>query len=129
MPRDSQQLDEIQEAKERRLHHLELRQAREGNDTPPEVLIEIDDIRRQLAPVQAVTNTPVSDSTLDAMTAYGRLEATMRAVMTLTADVSELKSAFARNEENRVNRQHSVDMKMLALFFTMLFLAILVIVT
>lgn len=128
MARSSDRLNDIREAKEERLHHLELRAAREGTSTPPEVLTEIEDLRRELAPVQAVTMSPVSDSTLDALNAYGRLEATMRAVMSLTADVAELKKDVKDDRSERFARQHRVDLLFVAMFAALILLGTLVLV-
>jgi hypothetical protein len=125
MARNSDRLDAIREAKEERLHHLELRAAREGANTPAEVAIEIDDLRRELAPVQAVTLSPVSDNTLDALNAYGRLEATMRAVMSLTADVAELKTDNKTDRAQRIERQHRVDLLLVGLFCAVVALGVL----
>jgi len=128
MARNSGRLDAIREAKEERLHQLELRAAREGTAAPPEVVTEIEDLRRQLAPVQAVTLAPVSDSTLDALNAYGRLEATMRAVLSLTADVAELKKDVKDDKAERINRQHRVDLLFAVLFCLTLALGVLALV-
>jgi len=128
MARSSDRLDAIREASEERLYQLELQAARMGTSTPPEVAIEIEDIRRKLAPVQAVTQPPVSDNTLDALNAYGRLEATMRAVLSLTADVAELKSDARADRSERAARQHRVDLLFVAMFGALLVLGTLVLV-
>lgn len=49
--------DEITEARRRRLAELELRQARQGYQTPPEVQTEINDIRQLLAGIE---DTPMA---------------------------------------------------------------------
>jgi O-acetyl-ADP-ribose deacetylase (regulator of RNase III) len=45
---ESDHLGELQRAEKRRLHSLERQQAQRGNDTSPEVITEIEDIRRNL---------------------------------------------------------------------------------
>lgn len=62
-PQNKERLKELLELKERRLHELEKRQSIEGIYTPPQIIIEIEDIKREISTMRddlsistAVTN-------------------------------------------------------------------------
>lgn len=57
---DEQRRLEIRNERLHRLRLLELRQARQGNDTPPEVLIEIASTRRELGMAELLVQASVS---------------------------------------------------------------------
>lgn len=57
---DEQRRLEIRNERLHRLRLLELRQARQGNDTPPEVLIEIASTRRELGMAELLVQAGVS---------------------------------------------------------------------
>lgn len=59
---------------EARLEYLELKQAREGYDTPPEVLTEIDQIRTSVARLRDALNAPLPERTVQALSIDDRYQ-------------------------------------------------------
>lgn len=51
-------LSERRRAKEQRLQALELQSARQGNDTPPHILIEIEELRQDIALMDVIPVSP-----------------------------------------------------------------------
>ena len=86
---------ELRQAHEARLRFLRLRAAREGNDTPPEVLTEIEDIESRLdqlaETLQVVAQSPVSPDIADAIGPVGRHQLTMSHIMRLDAELGGCK--------------------------------------
>jgi hypothetical protein len=54
---DRQHLETLQQTHQRRLRVLEMQYARQGPRTPPEVLIEIEDVREEIAKINSRLNT------------------------------------------------------------------------
>jgi hypothetical protein len=57
---NTQRLNELLELKERRLHELEKRQSVGGIDTPPQVTIEIEDIRNEISIMRGALSTGIT---------------------------------------------------------------------
>lgn len=87
-------LAELRHEHERRLRHLELRAARAGGDTPPDVLNEIEDIRAKLAEIDqalgVVAAAPVSAEVADALGPAGRYQVLYSHIMRLDGDNGRL---------------------------------------
>lgn len=60
---------DILNAKQKRLEQLELRAARAGINTPPEVTVEIDDLRKEIAAAAPATIAESHDILYNFMTA------------------------------------------------------------
>jgi hypothetical protein len=69
---DLRQLQEIRNERLHRLRLLEKRQAIEGFHTPPEIIVEIDQTRKELGLVESVLSSPVSQETVDAIGSSGQ---------------------------------------------------------
>lgn len=77
--------DRLVEARRRRLDELEVRAARDGYTTPPEVATEIADLQRMLAGQDA---PPIAEA--------DRYQAVLRAVMLLSQQVAAVEVKVAR---------------------------------
>lgn len=66
--------EQLKREHEARLSYLELRQAREGFDTPAEVLTEIDQIRASIARLNDALNTPLPAATVQALSPDDRYQ-------------------------------------------------------
>jgi hypothetical protein len=77
----------MEDAQRRRLQALELQAAEQGNNTPPHILIEIEDIQNKLLG-RTVPIEPISDEQ--------RASATMRAVMLLSQQVAAVEVKVER---------------------------------
>lgn len=69
---DLQALHEIRNERLHRLRLLEKRQSIEGFRTPPEVIIEIDQTRKELGLVDTVLNNPIPQETVTAIGTSGQ---------------------------------------------------------
>lgn len=91
---------ELRSAHEARLRVLRLRAARAGNDAPPEVLTEIEDIERKLLhlaeTVQTVAQSPIAPDVADALGPIGRHQLTMSHIMRLDGDLIACKRELER---------------------------------
>lgn len=77
---------DLRQAKEQRLQALEMQQAQKGNDTPPHILTEIDQLRTD---IDLMDVTPVSPEIIEAVPGTtGQI--LLGAVMKLTRDVGGL---------------------------------------
>lgn len=123
---DTSHIDEVRARKQRRLEALELQEAALGLDVSPHIRTEIDDLRKELTSSEAVTNSPVSREMLDAFQSYGQLRALIATTMSLVADIQEIKGDVKADRLERVARQHRVDLLFVALFFSVGFLAVIV---
>lgn len=123
MRANERHLDAVREAKQQRLEALEIQQATYGIDTPPHVINEIDELRRELAGVHAITTSPLSDETLRAMSDYGQLRATLVTVMGLVADMRDLKDAVADISKDSIEWRHRAQLILLGLAFLIAFVA------
>lgn len=85
---------ELRSEHEARLRVLQLRAARMGDSTPPEVLTEIDKIRAKLRDLaetlHTVAQSPIAGDIADAIGPVGRYQLTMSHIMRLDGDLSDL---------------------------------------
>lgn len=90
---------ELRTAHEARLRVLQLRAARQGDSTPPEVLTEIDEIRAKLRALaetlEAAAQSPISSDIADAIGPVARYQLTMSHIMRLDGDISDLRKDLA----------------------------------
>jgi hypothetical protein len=77
----------VADVQRRRLEHLEMQAAQQGNDVEPHILIEIEDLREALIGRHYEVE-PISDEQ--------RANATIRAVMMLSQQVSAVEVKIAR---------------------------------
>jgi hypothetical protein len=76
MDDETQRLIQIRNAKLERLRLLEIQQARQGNDAPPHLVVEIEGLRRALGIVDAAVSSPLTPDVVDALGPSGRYMAT-----------------------------------------------------
>lgn len=92
---DRQGLDELRDAHRKRLRQLQIQAARMGDDTPPHVVIEIEQIEGKLAQLeaaaQAVAAAPVDPDIADALGPAGRFQLINVQFYRIDSDISDLK--------------------------------------
>lgn len=92
-------LDELIAAHQQRLVQLAIRAAKQGDDTPPDVLIEIDRIERELAQLKQAAAYPISEDLIEELGPTGRYQLWMSHVMRLDADIGHLRRDVERLHE------------------------------
>lgn len=92
-------LSDIITAHERRLHKLRLREAREGNDTPPQVLNEIEQIESELMQIKAAAAMRVSDTLVEELGPTGRYQLWMSHIMRLDTDIGRVSDRVEQLHE------------------------------
>lgn len=118
---DATDKDELRRTLERRIARRELQIAQRGIDAPNEAHEDLAQAKRDLAFLDAIEKSPVSQAVVDVIPAGERHKATQGAIMLLIqrtaelqADLTELKTLFAaeqeRDQEDRLKRQHETDM-------------------
>jgi hypothetical protein len=87
-------LAELRREHERRLQLLGKRAAREGDDTSPAVLTEIEDIQAKIAEIDhnlgVVAAAPVSSDVADALGPAGRYQVLYSHIMRLDGDIGRI---------------------------------------
>lgn len=87
-------LAELRREHERRLRYLELRAARDGDDTPAQVLTEIEDIQSKIAEIDqtlgVVAAAQVSPEVADGLGPIGRYQVTTAHITRLDGDIWRL---------------------------------------
>lgn len=86
---DTRRLEEIRDDRLRRLRTLERQQARQGFNTPAEVIVEIAQLSADLGMVEKAIRHPASAETAEAMGAGGRWLATDRKLDQVVQFLSE----------------------------------------
>lgn len=101
MPAAEQQtsLAEIIAAHEARRRKLQLRAAREGSDTPPHILNEIELIEAELQQIKAAAATPISDALVEQLGPVGRYQLWMAHIMRLDTDIGRVADEVKRLHE------------------------------
>lgn len=102
---DSQRLEEIRNSRLHRLRLLQRRQAIEGVNTPPEVVIEIAQTQRELGMVEDAITHPASAETAEAMGAGGRWLATDRKLDMVVKMLSERMDRLEEHASDRFDIQ------------------------
>lgn len=97
MVEDHSRLEDIRKQRLRRLRILEKRQAAEGFNTPPEITIEIEQIRRDLEMADTVISAPISQEVVEAAGPSGQYVALDKK---LDRVVDLLSERMDRMEEN-----------------------------
>jgi hypothetical protein len=88
---DRRSLDELIEAHSARLRVLARQAARQGNDTPPHIVTEIEAIEGELAQLKQAAATPVSDALVEELGPTGRYQLWMSHIMRLDMDIGRLR--------------------------------------
>jgi hypothetical protein len=102
---DSRRLEEIRNERLHRLRLLEKRQAIEGFRTPPEIIAEIEQTRRELGMVEDAMMHPASIETADAMGAGARWLATDRKLDLIVKMLSERMDRMEEHASERFDTQ------------------------
>jgi hypothetical protein len=89
--RDRTGLSEIIVAHTERLRLLQVQAARQGNDTPPHIIAEIEQIDAELAQIKAAAATPVSDALIEELGPTGRYQLWMAHIMRLDSDIGYVR--------------------------------------
>lgn len=112
---DSKRLEEIRNDRLHRLRLLERLQAIKGVDCPPEVIIEIEQARRELGIVEDAIAHPASAEVAEAIGAGGRWLANDRKldlVIDMFRDQGRAQSErMDRMEEHSIERYHASEKK------------------
>lgn len=88
---DRSNLNDLIEAHTERLRLLEVRAARQGQDTPADVLGEIERIERELAQLRQAAAYPVSDELIEELGPTGRYQLWMSHIMRLDGDIGHAR--------------------------------------
>lgn len=104
---DSRRLEEIRNERLHRLRLLEKRHAIEGFRTPPEVLAEIEQTRRELGMVEDAMTHPASAETAEAMGAGARWLATDRKLDLVVKMLSERMDRMEEHADERFRMQEA----------------------
>src|SRR5262245_25593139 len=84
-------LDELIEAHRQRLIRLQIQAARQGDETPAHILIEIERIEAELAQLrQAAAAATISDELVEELGPVGRYQLTQSHIMRLDTDIGRL---------------------------------------
>lgn len=108
---DARNLEEIRDAKLRRLRVLEKQQATKGFNTPPETIIEIEKIRAELQPVENALSHATDVQTAEDMGAGGRFLALDKRIERSDEKMNERMDRFERSIERRLDRmeEHAAE--------------------
>ena len=110
---ETERLNELRDATQRRLHQLRLQKQTMGSQTPPYVLTEIAQAEKDLRVLEPVTDETVSDPVLAALRQFGVPGALANAIQAVESSLWELKREVRteRNvdREERGERQQNVD--------------------
>lgn len=90
LKQDHATLDELIAAHQGRLRPLQLQRARQGNDTPPHVLTEIEQIESEIVQLKQAAAVKVSDDLVEELGPTGRYQLWMSHIMRLDADIGRL---------------------------------------
>ncbi len=96
---DRNNLDELITAHQQRVGFLRIQAARQGDDTPPDVLVEIDRIERELAQLRQAAAYPISEELIEELGPTGRYQLWMSHVMRLDADIGQVRRDVERLHE------------------------------
>lgn len=93
-------VDDLRAAHRSRLRVLERQAASMGNDTPPHIVTEIDQIRAKLVElsdtVQQVAQAPIDPELADALGPVGRYQLLYSHIMRLDADIGRVRRDMER---------------------------------
>lgn len=88
---DRRSLDDLIAAHSDRLRLLQLQAARQGADTPPHIVAEIEKIERELAQLRAAAAHPVSAALVEELGPTGRYQLWMAHIMRLDANIGRVE--------------------------------------
>lgn len=88
---DRQGLDELIAAHAERLRLLQIQAARQGNDTPPHILAEVERIERELAQLKQAAATVISEAIVEELGPMGRYQLWMSHIMRLDANIGRVE--------------------------------------
>jgi hypothetical protein len=120
---EQRDLEVIREIKRRRLLELQKQQARRGLNTPPEVKIEIEDLRRELGVVEPIIRGDLGDDVLAALRQFGLPASLSNAIQSFESRLYDLSIKF-KEQEQRSRRTEVVQwltLMLLAVLATYLF--------
>lgn len=83
-------IDEMIQAHERRRRRLALQAARQGDETPPHILTEIEDIDAELVQLRSAASVKISDTLVEQLGPTGRYQLWMSHIMRLDTDIGRL---------------------------------------
>jgi hypothetical protein len=106
-------IDELRQTLERRIRRLQIQKAEYGLQVPPYVLEDLEQAERDLAGLTVVASPRISSEVVQAVPPNEREHATLTAILSLNADVAELKRELrddrARDAEDRERRRLETD--------------------
>lgn len=88
----------IKQALERRIERQEIAAANFGLETPPHILEDLEQARRDLAALEVVERPAVSQEVIDVIPAAERQKATFGAILLLNQQLTELQQALAQTQ-------------------------------
>lgn len=88
---DRKNLDELIAAHSDRLRQLQLQAARQGSETPPHVVVEVERIERELAQLRQAAATVISEGLVEELGPMGRYQLWMSHIMRLDANIGRVE--------------------------------------
>jgi hypothetical protein len=103
----------IKAALERRIERQEIAAANFGLETPPHILEDLDQARRDLAALEVVDRPAVSQEVIDVIPAAERAKATFGAILLLNQQLAELQQALDQTQAQLVAYQERTEHQLL----------------
>ena len=96
---DQNNLHELIAAHQQRLHLLQVKAAKFGNDVPVQILGEIEQIDKDLAQLKQAAAQPISPALVEELGPTGRYQLWMANIMRLDADIGQVRREVERLHE------------------------------
>lgn len=100
---------EIKAALERRIARQEIAAANFGLETPPHILEDLEQARRDLAALEVVDRPAVSQEVIDVIPAAERQKATFGAILLLNQQLTELQQALEQTQAQLADYQERTE--------------------